>query len=209
MTLIPEKTVSAAASQKPKLNIRKLEITLGDTFRLRIYNMKKKYKATFTSSNTDVVSVKNVKSAGKSAVLSANAIGSATITVVVKKGKRTIRQLKCKAKVSPNAVSIKFTHRVIRLHPFDQTQLDTIIKPATSTEQPVFESEDTEVATISSFGIVTANSPGITTITATLLSTNQTATCIVVVEEEDSETDAPAPGQNPVTKQIETKELPE
>ncbi len=96
-----------------------------------------------------------------------------------------MKRLKCRVKVTLNAVGIKFTKKNIRLETDEQIRLETIIKPSSSTEKPVFESDDTDVATVSSKGVVTAVSPGIVTITATLLSCNLTATCTVVVEDPD------------------------
>lgn len=182
-----------AAVKKPKLNIKKLEMAVGDTFQLRIYNMKKKQKATYVSSDPNVVSLEKNTANKKRVKITANAVGSANINVTIKKGQKTVRQLKCRIKVSPNAVSIKFTKKLITLNVNEQCQLDPIIKPVTSTEQPVFESDDTEVATVSCRGTVTALSPGITTIRATLLSTNQTAECKIVVKDETKERDTGIP----------------
>ena len=41
---------SFAAGKKPKLNMKKLNMTVGSTFSLRVYNAKKRHKITFTSS---------------------------------------------------------------------------------------------------------------------------------------------------------------
>ncbi len=190
LALVP--TTSMAAAKKPKLNMKKLEMTVGDTFQLRIYNLKKKQKVTFVSSNPNIVSVDPATLTKKRAKVKANAIGSATVNATVKKGKRTIRHLKCRIKVSPNAMSIKFTKKLVTLTVGEQFQLDPIIKPGTSTEQPVFESDDLEVATVNSRGVITAISPGIVTIRATLLSTDQTAHCRIVVEEADGMSHVPS-----------------
>ena len=182
-----------AAVKKPKLNIKKLEMSVGDTFQLRIYNMKKKQKASFVSSDTNICSLEKNAAGKKRVKITANAVGSATIHVTIKKGQKTVRQLKCRVKISPNAVSIRFTKKLVTLNTAEQRQLEPIIKPVTSTEQPVFESDDTEVATVSCRGVVTALSPGITTIRATLLSTNQTAECKIVVKETPTDHDGKTP----------------
>ena len=178
---------ASAASKKPRLNMKRLELTVGDSFQLRLYNMKKRYKATYKSSNEEVVSIGEITKKGKRALITANAMGAATIRVTVKKGMRVVKRLKCKVKVTPNAVGIKFTKKNIRLETDEQVRLETIIKPSSSAEKPVFESDDTDVATVNSRGVVTAVSPGIVTITATLLSCNLTATCTIVVEEPEDE----------------------
>ena len=67
-----------------------------------------------------------------------------------------------------NQVSVPLSQR---------TRLETIIKPNTSAERPVFES----IAIVNSRGVVMGVSPGTVTITATLLSRNLTASCVVTV----------------------------
>lgn len=62
-----------------------------------------------------------------------------------------------------------------------RTRLETIIKPNTSAERPVFESSDESIAIVNSRGVVMGVSPGTVTITTTLLSRNLTASCIVTV----------------------------
>ncbi|MCH5251407.1 MAG: Ig-like domain-containing protein [Lachnospiraceae bacterium] len=185
--LVPATATSEAASQKPKLNIKKLNMTVGNNFRLRVYNLKKKYKAVYSVSDESVIKIENRASRGKYATIKAYSIGSATINVAIKKGKKVKRRLKCQIKVSPVGVSIKFLKRNITLQENARFRVKTIIKPNTSTEQPIYESDNPEVAIINSRGIITAVGPGTATITATLLSSNQTATCTVTVTEANSE----------------------
>lgn len=70
-----------------------------------------------------------------------------------------------------NEVSVPLSQR---------TRLETIIKPNTSAERPVFESSDESIAIVNSRGVVMGVSPGTVTITATLLSRNLTASCVVI-----------------------------
>ena len=156
-------------------------MTTGSTFQLRVYNLKKKQKVTYTSSNEKVVSIGKVASRGKRATVKALSIGSATVTATVRKGKKVIRRLKCQVKVTPNAFSIKFPKRKIHLETGSRFRLKPIIKPNTSMEQPIFESDNPIVASVNSRGVVTAMTPGKATITATLLSSGLTATCNVEV----------------------------
>lgn len=174
-------TTSQAAAKKAKLNMKKLNMTAGSTFCLRVYNLKKKQKVTYTSSNPEVAVAEGITNSGKRATITAQSIGSTTVTATVKKGKKVVRRLKCRVNVSPSGVSIKFLKRTIHLDSLDRFRLTPIIKPNTSTEQPIFESANPFVATVSSSGVVTALAPGVTTITATLLSTNQTAKCTIKV----------------------------
>lgn len=185
-----DNTVTDAAAKKPKLNIKKLEITMNSTFTLRAYNLKKKQKVTYASSNPDIATVEGKGKAGKKAVVTAVSVGNCTINATVKKGKKVVRRLKCKINVSPSAISIKFMKKNVSLRANNKLRLKTIIKPNTSLEQPIFESDNVEVATINSRGVVTAIAPGTATITATLLSTGQTATCIVTVRENKEQPDS-------------------
>lgn len=178
-----------AAVKKTKLNVKKLNMTVGSTFQIRVYNMKKKYKVTYTSSKPAIASVKSAVPNGKRASINALAVGSTIVTATVRKGRKQIRTLKCKVKVSPNAIGIKFMLRKSKLRTGDKMRLETIIKPNTSEEQPIFESEDPDIASVNSHGVVTGVSPGTVTITATLLSCDLTASCtITVLPKDENET---------------------
>ena len=170
------------ATKKPKLNVKKLNMTLGNEFRLRVYNLKKKQTVTYTSSNAKTVSVNDTTANGKSVMIKALSTGSATITATIRKGTKLIRKLKCRVKVAPVAFSMKFPKRTIKMTLSDRFRLDPIIKPNTSTEQPIFESDNPSVVSVSCHGVVTALLPGKATITATLLSSGITATCTIEVK---------------------------
>lgn len=174
---------SLAAAKKPKLNMKKLNMTVGNSFRLRVYNLKKKQKVTYTSSNTSVAIIKNTATRGKRASIKAQGIGSATITATVRKKKKVIRRLKCRVKVSPNGVCLKFFKRTVHMKVDTRFRVEPIIKPNTSTEEPIYESNNPQVATINSRGVITALAPGTANITATLLSSNQKAVCTIIVSE--------------------------
>ena len=167
---------SFAAGKRPKLNMKKLNMTVGSTFSLRVYNAKKKH-----SSKPSIATVKTETQNARYASVSALAVGSSVITVTVKKGKKVVRNLKCRVRVSPNAVSIKFMKNEVSVPLSQRTRLETIIKPNTSAERPVFESSDESIAIVNSRGVVMGVSPGTVTITATLLSRNLTASCVVTV----------------------------
>ena len=92
--LAPYSSVQAA-TKKPKLNIKKLNMTTGNSFQLRVYNLKKKQKVTYTSSNQEIISIGKVASRGKRATIKALSIGSATVNATVRKGKKVVRRLKC------------------------------------------------------------------------------------------------------------------
>lgn len=194
-------TSAQGAVKKPKLNVKKLNMTLGNNFRLRVYNLKKKHTVTYTSSNTAVVSVNSKAARGKTATVNALSTGSSTIHVTVRRGKKLIRRLKCRVQVTPVAFSIKFPKRAVRMKLSDRFHLDPIIKPNTSSEQPIFESDNPDIASVSAHGVVTALSLGKTTITATLLSSGFTAKCTIEVrlprQDEEEKTEKPSRTEKP------------
>ena len=102
-----------------------------------------------------------------------------------------VRTLKVRVKVTPYAVSVKFGQKKIYLAESKNTKLNTIIKPNISQELPLYESSNTDVATVNSRGVVTAIAAGEAIITATLLSSGQSAQCTVVVKPEPEETTLP------------------
>ena len=109
---------SFAAGKKPKLNMKKLNMTVGSTFSLRVYNAKKKHKITFTSSKPSIATVKTETQNARYASVSALAIGSSVITVTVKKGKKVIAVPRL-AKYGEHVDD----HQLQLLHQFDDLQL--------------------------------------------------------------------------------------
>lgn len=178
--------LAAQQKPKPKLNVKKLNMTVGSTFQIRVYNMKRKQKVAYTASKPDIVTIKADSPNSKRATITAFSVGSTTIAATVRKGKKIIRTLKCRVKVSPNAVGIKFMKREAQVHLGDKIRLETSIKPITSEEKPVFTSQDSSIATVNSRGIVTGISPGTVTITATLLSCDLSTSCTITVLPADS-----------------------
>lgn len=172
---------SQAAPKRPKLNVKKLNLTLNSSFHLRVYNLNKNHKVVFSTSNADIVSVSQI--APRKASITAVSLGNCSINVQVKKGKKVVRRLKCKVTVSPTPFSIKFARRNLLLQVDTRYPAKTIIKPVSSEEKPLFDTSNSSIATINSRGVITAIAPGTVTIKATLLSTGQTATCTVTVTE--------------------------
>ena len=173
--------LAAPQKMKHKLNVKKLNMTVGSTFQVRVYNMKKRQKVTYSASKPDIITIKADATNTKRASITALSVGSATVTATIRKGKKTLRTLKCKIKVSPNDVGIKLMRREARVHVGNKTRLETSIKPITSEEKPVFTSDDSSIATVNSRGIVTGISPGTVTIMATLLSCDLSASCTITV----------------------------
>ena len=181
-------TASKAAARNPRLNLKKLNLTKSTTFTLRVYNLGEGETATFKSTDPDACKIASVADNKRSAVLEGKSVGKATIKVTIKKKGQTIDTLKCKVKVTPVPVSIKFTDNSITMTEGSEAYIgsiiELIIKPYTATEQPVLESSNEDVAVVNTRGKITALEPGKAKITATLLSTGKKASFTVYVKED-------------------------
>ena len=156
-----------------------------------IYNTKKRQTIVFSSDNESIATVTSTTQP-KLAVVTAVNPGNTYVRATISNSRgRVVRTLKVKVKVTPYAVSVKFGKKKIYLNETKNTKLNTIIKPNISQEIPLYESSDTDVATVNSRGIVTAVAAGEAVITATLLSSGQSASCTVVVKPEPVETVPP------------------
>ena len=179
--------IPSQAAQLPRLNLKTMDLTKGTTFTIRVYNLAEDETATFKSTDTDVVSIESTAEDKRSVVIAGKAVGKANLKVKIKKNGVVTTNLKCKIKVAPVPVSIKFSESTINLIEGRQYFIDAIIKPYSATETPVYESSNEDVAVVNVRGLVTAIAPGRATIKATLLSTGKTATCTVVVKESSEE----------------------
>ena len=84
--------------------------------------------------------------------------------------------------VSPRAVSIRFRKCKKKLLPGESTKLHLTIRPSISRELPIFQTQNSRIATINSKGIVTAYKNGKTYVTATLAN-GRSARCKIVVKQ--------------------------
>ncbi len=131
---------------------------------------------TWSSSNTSVASVSST------GLVTAVANGTTTITVKTSDGSKkatctiTVDIPVSVTGVSLDATTIKFTAED------DSKQLTATVSPANATNQVVtWTSSNTNVATVSSTGLVTAVANGTATITVTTADGSKTATCTVTV----------------------------
>lgn len=185
----------AFAAKKNKyirMNVKSITLSKNGMYKLRLYNTKKRQTIVFSSDNEAVATVVSTTQP-KLAVVTAVNPGNTYVRATISNSRgRVVRTLKVKVKVTPYAVSVKFGKKKIYLNETKNTKLNTIIKPNISQEIPLYESSDTDVATVNSRGIVTAVAAGEAVITATLLSSGQSAACTVVVKPEPVETAPPA-----------------
>lgn len=184
----------AFAAKKNKyirMNVKSVTLSKNGMCKLRLYNTKKRQTIVFSSDNESIATVTSTTQP-KLAVVTAVNPGNTYVRATISNSRgRVVRTLKVKVKVTPYAVSVKFGKKKIYLNETKNTKLNTIIKPNISQEIPLYESSDTDVATVNSRGIVTAVAAGEAVITATLLSSGQSASCTVVVKPEPVETAPP------------------
>lgn len=184
----------AFAAKKNKyirMNVKSFTLSKNGMYKLRLYNTKKRQTIVFSSDNESIATVTSTTQP-KLAVVTAVNPGNTYVRATISNSRgRVVRTLKVKVKVTPYAVSVKFGKKKIYLNETKNTKLNTIIKPNISQEIPLYESSDTDVATVNSRGIVTAVAAGEAVITATLLSSGQSASCTVVVKPEPVETVPP------------------
>lgn len=184
----------AFAAKKNKyirMNVKSVTLSKNGMYKLRLYNTKKRQTIVFSSDNESIATVTSTTQP-KLAVVTAVNPGNTYVRATISNSRgRVVRTLKVKVKVTPYSVSVKFGKKKIYLNETKNTKLNTIIKPNISQEIPLYESSDTDVATVNSRGIVTAVAAGEAVITATLLSSGQSASCTVVVKPEPVETVPP------------------
>lgn len=184
----------AFAAKKNKyirMNVKSVTLSKNGMYKLRLYNTKKRQTIVFSSDNESIATVTSTTQP-KLAVVTAVNPGNTYVRATISNSRgRVVRTLKVKVKVTPYAVSVKFGKKKIYLNETKNTKLNTIIKPNILQEIPLYESSDTDVATVNSRGIVTAVAAGEAVITATLLSSGQSASCTVVVKPEPVETVPP------------------
>ena len=192
-TLESGNEASAARKKYIRMNVKSVTLSKNGMYKLRLYNTKKRQTIVFSSDDEDVATVASTTAQPKLAVVTAVNPGKTYVRATISNSRgRVVRTLKVKVKVTPYAVSVKFGQKKIYLNENKNTKLNTIIKPNISQEIPLYESSDTDVATVNSRGVVTAVAVGETVITATLLSSGQSASCTVVVKPEPVETAPPA-----------------
>ena len=133
-------------------------------------------KLTWTSSNNDIVIVDS------NGVIKGLKEGTATITVTSSNGKKAT----CTVEVTTDTIpveEIELTPTSITLNVGETSQIEAVVKPENATDRDiVWESSNTDAATVDSNGVVTAVGAGTTTITAKTKDGKVVSTCEVTVE---------------------------
>ncbi len=136
------------------------------------------YTVTWSSDDTDIATVDS------SGVVSGVAEGSATISAAVDDGSGNTITGSAALTVGATVASVAVTPQEAFIFPTEQAQLDASVEDANGNELTgrtvTWSSQDTNVATVDSAGLVTAVSVGTTTITAESEGVTDTATIDVV-----------------------------
>ncbi|HBI60337.1 MAG TPA: hypothetical protein DDY31_03845 [Lachnospiraceae bacterium] len=184
-------TLRKKSSFNEKASLAKYEknILQEDTCTLKVLNFDEDCDISFKSSDTDVLTVKQLSENS----CSYTGVGYGTAKIKVKLTKTTFlifkeqKTLTAKVKVTPRAVSVVFRQNSREIEAGTKMSLSYTIRPSISEEVPVFESQNPKIASISKNGKVNAKKTGKTFITA-MISNGQKAKCkIIVVEAAEEE----------------------
>lgn len=178
-----------------KLNVKRVSIVKDHTYTLKVYNITDNHKVTFKSSSDSIAKVSD------DGTITGTDFGTATVTVTVKDGFKTIATLDCEVTVGPPALSVKLTKSEITLIVGRNTTLTAILKPNNTVEEAKFSSNDTSIATVSVGGRITAKSAGVTYVFASIDNGKYDLCKVTVTEEEQVEQ-----GNQEAKETTETKE---
>ncbi len=166
-------TVTGKEIQPSSVSLNKSSMSLTE-------NSSEGLVATVSPSNATNKSVswssdnKSVAVVNSSGVVTSNGPGQATITVKTVNGKTA----SCQVTVTPTIISISLNKSSMTLTEGDYEQLVATVSPS---GQVFWESSNELVATVDVHGVVSAKSPGKTTITAQTIE-GRSATCAVTVK---------------------------
>lgn len=187
LSVIYTGNVSYAANKSPKLNFRTLYIVKNSKYNLRVYNTLDSYSVTFESDDTNIVTIRKVKNTSCKIVPKAS--GNTIVTAYVyDENDEIVTTLKCNVTVSPRAASIKFNKKRYKMTVGTVKKIKAVIKPNISNEYPLYSSDNTTIATVSSNGTVSALSAGQTTIRAYISNGRESSYTLTVSEPDDAGT---------------------
>ncbi|MCM1364608.1 MAG: Ig-like domain-containing protein [Faecalibacterium sp.] len=176
-------TATTAVTVTQKVSGISLNVTSASLYTTRVYTIKPTVtpstatnkNVTWTSSNSKVAKVDS------SGVVTALAVGTATITAKTADGGYTAR---CEINVFQKVpvTGVKLSSTKLTLDKGKQTTLDTTISPNNASEKGItWSTNDKSVATVSSTGVVKAVKTGTAVITATTKDGSYTAKCTITV----------------------------
>lgn len=139
-----------------KLNVKSKELVKGKSYNLKVYNTTDMQTISFKSSNSAIASVSDT------GTVKGLDIGTATIYVTVKEDTKVITTLQCEITVGVPAISIRLTQSNIILVVGQKTSLKALVAPYNTVEVARFTSLNSDTASISTGGRITAKSAGST-----------------------------------------------
>lgn len=179
MTMLNKGVAASAAEKEPKLNVPEVTITIGGSYKLKIYNLNENQTVTFKSNDPTVAAVSR---AGKVTGISS---GNAVITATVYEAGNVVASLKCDVLIGPAAYSVKLTKSNLVLAVGKMKLLSAFVYPIDTVEKAVFYSTDISVARVSAVGRVRAVSAGTVKIYA-FIDNGMSSVCeVTVLNEED------------------------
>lgn len=158
----------------------------GDSCVVNLKNVKDSMSVVFRSSDNSVLAVK--KLSDSSCRVTGMGYGNAKVTAHVTKNNGFFlfdetETIDTKFKVSPKAASIRFRSNQKKIAVQSTVKLSMTIRPSISKETPVFQSQNSKIATVSQKGIVTGRKAGKTYITATIRN-GKSAKCKIIVKKQ-------------------------
>ena len=138
-----------------RLNVTNVILVNGKSLHLKVLGLSDREEVSFKSDNPEIASI------NQEGLITANRVGVTTITATVKNGTKT-KDLRCDVTVDTPAFSVKITKSRIILGLDESDLLKVILKPSNTTEVARFSSNNSNIASISTGGRVTAKNLGMT-----------------------------------------------
>lgn len=180
-------SINDTKSEDYSLNVTNLTLVKGKSFSLKVYKTSENAKLSYKSNDAEIASVSD------DGTITANKVGTAMVTVIVKDGATTSKPLECEVTVGLPAFSVKLTRSRIVIG-LDKTDfLNVILKPSNTVENAKFSSNDSSIVSVSTGGRITAKKVGLTYVFAEIDAEGadgrpKYSRCAVIVT---SQTDAP------------------
>ena len=156
----------------------------GDSCVVSLQNVKDNMSVVFRSSDSSVLTVK--KLSDSSCRVTGMGYGNAKVIAHVTKSNGFFlfdetETIDSKFKISPKAASIRFRSNQKKITVQSTAKLAMTMRPSISKEKPVFQTQNSRIATVSSKGVVTGRKAGKTYITATIRN-GKSAKCKIIVK---------------------------
>lgn len=156
----------------------------GDSCVVSLQNVKDNMSVVFRSSDSSVLTVK--KLSDSSCRITGMGYGNAKVIAHVTKSNGFFlfdetETIDSKFKISPKAASIRFRSNQKKITVQSTAKLAMTMRPSISKEKPVFQTQNSRIATVSSKGVVTGRKAGKTYITATIRN-GKSAKCKIIVK---------------------------